>query len=70
LPDGSVFKEVEELHHWLIPQRAKWVPNWILNARWNLKRLWTLDHAAVDFFRYQFIPKAVKPFVNTKFKKP
>lgn len=25
-----------ELHHWLIPQRLKWVPNYITNQRWNI----------------------------------
>jgi hypothetical protein len=27
----------EQLHHWLIPQRVRWIPNYIKNRMWNIK---------------------------------
>ena len=27
------------LHHWLIPQRAAWAPQWLRNGGWNLIEL-------------------------------
>jgi RHS repeat-associated protein len=55
-PNGKVFKNYMELHHRFIPQRWKWAPNWLLNNKYNLQPLRSLEHGLVDKYRYQFFP--------------
>ena len=59
-PNGQQFKNYMELHHRFIPQRAKWAPNWLLNNRFNLQPLRSLEHGLKDRYRYQFFPKWLK----------
>ena len=58
--NGRQFVERMELHHRFIPQRWRWVPDWLKHAKWNLEPVWTLEHAARDPYRYQFLPTWVK----------
>ena len=53
-----------ELHHRFIPQRAKWAPNWLLNNRFNLKPVSSLEHALADPYRARFAPRWVKEAYN------
>jgi RHS repeat-associated protein len=64
LAPGRFFTERIELHHRFVPQRAWWAPSSIKNARWNLQKVWTLDHARADKYRYQFLPRWVKGHVQ------
>ncbi len=49
-----------QLHHWLIPQRVKWIPNYIKNQRWNLKVAANrAAHARIDT---AFTSIGVKPY--------
>lgn len=61
---GQVWKQYMELHHRFIPQRAKWAPNWLLNNRFNLKPVSSLEHALVDPYRARFAPRWVKETYN------
>ncbi len=49
----------EQLHHWLIPQRAKLIPNYIKNARWNVVRVDRTAHAMIDV---AFTRRGVTPY--------
>ena len=53
-------REGEEFHHWLIPQRATWAPNWLKHSRLNLMRVRATQHAKIDPSRFQFIPNAFR----------
>ncbi|MDC8002582.1 DUF6443 domain-containing protein [Aureisphaera galaxeae] len=62
-PDGQYFKNFMELHHRYIPQRWQKrfrLPNWLINNKFNLKPMRSLDHGLVDPYRYQFFPKWLK----------
>jgi hypothetical protein len=57
---GKVYKVYAELHHAVIPQRWTWVPNFIKNSSFNLKIVNSIEHAVLDPYRKQFLPKWVK----------
>ncbi len=65
---GQVWKQSMELHHRFIPQRAKWAPNWLLNNRFNLQSVSSLEHAIADPYRARFAPKWVKEMYNLTWK--
>ena len=65
---GQVWKQYTELHHRFIPQRVKWVPNWLLNNRINLTPASSLKHSLMDPYRARFAPKWVKEMYNLKWK--
>ena len=47
--EAGLVNTTAELHHWLIPDRARFVPNYIRHARWNLFTTETrAAHAMVD----------------------
>jgi len=56
---GQTFKVFAEIHHKYIPQRWN-LPNWLTNATWNLQITNSIEHAVMDPYRYQFLPKWVK----------
>ena len=65
---GKQWNTFTELHHRFIPQRAKWAPNWLLNNRFNLQPLNSLEHAMADPYRARFTPKWVKDAYNLTWK--
>ena len=60
MSNGKSFKIYEELHHRFIPQRAKWVPDWLKNNRLNLQPLNTIQHGVRDPYRFRFFPTEIK----------
>ena len=65
---SGLVRTTAELHHWLIPRRARFVPNYIKNASWNLLTTPNrASHAMVDSaFRARGIdpyPLLVRPFM-------
>jgi hypothetical protein len=49
-----------QLHHWAIPQRVKWVPNYIKNRAWNIKVVH--DRAAHARIDTAFNARGVSPY--------
>lgn len=57
-----------ELHHWLIPQRAVFVPNYITNASWNLvpasnRAAHAMIDASFSVTGVEAYPLLVRPFL-------
>ena len=52
--------ETDEFHHWLIPQRVTWAPNWLKHSRLNLMRVRGTLHARVDPLRWNLIKQPQK----------
>ena len=60
-----------EYHHWLITQRMQRkldLPNWLVNNRFNVMKLNTIQHSIIDPFRFRFLRKGLKQDVGL-FKK-
>lgn len=52
-----------EFHHWLITQRMQRkfnLPNWLVNNRFNVIKLNTIQHSIIDRFRKQFLRAGIK----------
>lgn len=52
--------EWDEFHHWLIPQRANWAPNWLKHHPLNLLRVPGTTHARLDPYRFRFLRRPYK----------
>ena len=68
---GEIWKQYTELHHRFIAQRhqkAFDLPDWLVNNKWNLKPLNSLQHAQMDPYRARFAPQWVKKAFNLKWK--
>lgn len=67
-----VFQRVStEYHHWLLTQRLQRkldLPNWLVNNRFNVMKLNTIQHSIIDPFRFRFLRKGLKQDVGL-FKK-
>jgi hypothetical protein len=62
---GRRFVERLELHHRFIPNRWRWVPKQIRHHRLNLSKVYSLEHALRDPYRYRFLPRWVKEAIET-----